>query len=236
MERNSRRILFNFKEYLDRYIRFLIFSIFISSPSFAQLNGSVSIANDYVYRGTSFSQSTPVAQLHLGIDDPSGIFVGGFALKTLSHSSGNIDPHRIIYTGIARRISSELAWEIGIKHLNYANIPTWNYEEIFAGLSSERINFNVHYSPKYLGQKHESIYAEFNSDVALNDVWSVTLHNGVFYQRNKLANIDSRLGISGNFSPWIIQLAMSKVLHRSPQRSGSNRDRSRLITTLSYTF
>jgi uncharacterized protein (TIGR02001 family) len=236
MQKKTRFFLFDLLNDACRQVCIFVFSILLSAPCFAQLNGSVSIANDYVYRGISLSRGTPVTQLHVGFDDSSGLFVGGFASKTLGSSNGNVEPHRILYTGIAGKTTPELTWETGLKYVNYANTPSWNYNELFVGLSSERMNFRLHYAPKYLGLKQESIYVELNNDFVLSEVWSVTLHNGVFLQSHKPSAFDSRIGLSGNYPPWVLQFAVSKLQRQGLSNSSNRSGRNTFVTTLSLTF
>lgn len=236
MQKKVHVIACYFLKYLAKHVHFLVLSFFFSTPTFAQLSGSISFASDYVYRGSSLSHHTPVAQLNLNIDDPRGLFAGGFASKPMQNSTEPTGSHAIIYAGIAKRLASELTWEAGIKHATYTNTPNWSYNELFYGLSSEKLNLRLHYSPSYLGSKKDSKYIELNSDLPLNETWSLTLHGGALFLQNQHSRIDTRISVKADFAPWIIQLAWNKNHQKTAKKYYENKKTDTIVATLSYTF
>lgn len=192
----------------------LLVLLFAGGVASAQVSGSVSLVSDYIYRGVSLSNDNPEAQLTLNADFDSGWFAGLFASPIDLPSSHGL---AIAYGGYARQLTSELSWEAGVSDTAYAEAAGQDYAEIFAGLSSDRFNGRLYYSPNYLGQSLHSIYGELNFNQPLNADWRLVAHAGYLSlpsqsgsgRGGSASHGDARVGVAYHAGDWNLQWALA---------------------------
>jgi uncharacterized protein (TIGR02001 family) len=206
-------------------MRCLALFLLLSSSGFAaaQVSGSVSLVSDYVYRGVSLSNGNPEPQASLDYDSDSGWFGGLFASRIdLSATSGQA----VAYAGYAGRLTSDLSWEGGLSENAYLGNSGQDYTEAFLGLSSERVNARLYYSPDYLGQSLHSVYGEVNLNYPLSTAVRVIAHVGYLaVQQGAVAaptnHGDVRLGLGTRLGDWNLQWALASLRQTSVDYYGN---------------
>ncbi|MES2296567.1 MAG: TorF family putative porin [Pseudomonadota bacterium] len=179
-----------------------------------QLALSASLLSEYRYRGAALSDGGPVAQLGLNYDGPNGVFVG-------VHASGarlrrtDANAQAILYAGLARRLGAAASWEAGVSAVRFRGAANYDYHELFAGLSAERMHARLYYSPHYFGVGGSTVYAEAGASAALGA--GVELFGQCGYLRPvgeaprywyvQNARADLRVGLSARIDAWSAQLA-----------------------------
>ncbi len=190
----------------------------VSGTASAQVSGSVSLLSNYIYRGVSLSDGNPEAQLNLNADFDSGWFAGAFATPVdLPSTHGQA----IAYGGYARQLTSDVSWEAGLSETAYTGGGSRNYAEMFVGLSSERLNGRLYYSPDYLGQSVHSLYGELNFNLPLTQGLRLIAHGGYLsLPRQGEDNVsashgDTRVGLAYHSGDWNLQWSVVSVRQTS---------------------
>jgi uncharacterized protein (TIGR02001 family) len=212
-----------------------------------QLAFSASAVSDYRFRGASLSDGDPVPQLGLAYDAPSGVFLGAFvSAARLRNTRANAQA--VLYAGLARRIGPALSWEAGVSDARFQRAGNYNYHEVFAGLSGERVNARLYYSPRYFGVGGRSVYAELGATYPLGGRIDFVGHagylhpfereqRGLYPQYTQAARADLRLGVSGTYEAWSAQLAWVATRQNTALYAGGATEAARalvLSTTRSF--
>lgn len=179
----------------------------------AQVSGSVSLVSNYVYRGVSLSNDNPETQVNLNADFDSGWFAGAFASPIdLPSTHGQA----VAYGGYARQWTSDLSWEAGLSETAYTGGGSQDYTEAFVGLSSDRLNGRLYYSPNYLGQSVHSIYGELNFNLPLGESVRLIAHAGYLSipqggQTGSASHGDERVGLAYHVGDWNLQWSLASI-------------------------
>jgi uncharacterized protein (TIGR02001 family) len=180
----------------------------------AQVSGSVSLVSDYIYRGVSLSRDNPEPQVNLTADFDSGWFAGVFASKI---DLPTMHGQAIAYGGYAHQWTSELSWEAGVSETAYIEGSSQNYGEVFVGLSTDRFNGRLYYSPNYLGQSVHSVYGEINYNLPLSASLRFTAHAGYLDvarrddENQSAGHGDRRAGLAYHSGDWNLQWGLASV-------------------------
>jgi uncharacterized protein (TIGR02001 family) len=201
----------------------------------AQASVSASIASEYSARGMSLSQGRPAPQLRLDYDGPRGWYAGAMASR-VDFRYSDADVQLIAYGGYGARLSSGLAWEAGALKVSFRPDREYQYHEFYAGLSRDRVEGRVYFSPSYYGGG-KTVYGELNASWPLRDRFTLVGHLGVLHPfggsgeqaRNRL---DLRLGLGLEVGNCNLQLA---VLASAPRRRSFEAARA-LALTATYAF
>ncbi len=212
----------------------------LSDSALAQVSGSVSAVSNYVYRGVSLSDDKPEAQLSLAYDNDSGWFAGLFASKIDLPSSSSL---AIAYAGYAHQLSTSVSWEAGATETVYDQASGQNYTEGFVGLTSERLNARIYYSPNYLGQDLHTLYSELNGNYPLADHVRLIGHVGYLARQSGESEllhnrVDTRVGVAGTAGSWNFQVAVVSLRKTTTGYDGYQRisDRHAGLLSVAYGF
>ncbi len=179
----------------------------------AQLSGSAGLLSDYLYRGISLSSDKPVARLAVNYDASAGWYAGGQLLN--GQLAG--EPHRRAqwtgYAGYAQRFVSGLAWEAGVTSYLFPQQSSWNFRELYAGLTGDSFNTRLHYSPDYLGLGQRTVFAELNSGAMLGERVQGIWHVGYLYAPDQAQTnrAEARIGVVSFYQQWRAQLSLDAV-------------------------
>jgi uncharacterized protein (TIGR02001 family) len=96
-----------------------MFAILSFSAQAAEVTGYVVLTTDYVFRGVSYSDSDPAAQLGVDVSFDSGIFLGawGSTIDISNPPFSERDREVIYYIGYNHIVSSN--WTIGANYVAY---------------------------------------------------------------------------------------------------------------------
>jgi uncharacterized protein (TIGR02001 family) len=189
-------------------------SLFLAcGVAFAQVGGNIAFLSDYRYRGVSLSKDEPTLRLSVGYDDPGGWF-GGASLTGVMLFRPRWQAQVLGYAGYAGRLSDRLGWEAGATGVHFDTDSRYDYCEIFTGLSGERWNARLHYSPDYFGSGARTAYSEFNVGLPISALTRATAHIGALMwlggtppiEGGRL-NFDGSLGLAVARDAWEVQLA-----------------------------
>jgi uncharacterized protein (TIGR02001 family) len=186
----------------------------------AQVSGSVALVSDYQYRGVSLSDGKPVPQLALVYDHADGWYLGTFASRLRRIYGTESGSTFISYAGYTGRLASGASWEVGVSHYAYPSSSDVNFQEVYAGLATERFSARVSYSPHYLFQGLRTVYAEMSGSRPLGDRLSLFAHVGYLGSLREGSNqwpvrrTDARVGLGISLDSWEGQLAWADAHQR----------------------
>jgi uncharacterized protein (TIGR02001 family) len=214
-----------------------------ASPVAAQVSGDAGVVSDYRYRGVSLSQGEPEAQVGLSFDSLAGWYAGGLAsgARLENTQSGQV----VAYGGYSGSISDGLSWDAGASRAAFARASNYNYSEAYLGLAAENLSGRVYYSPSYLNQKAQTVYAEINATYALRDDVRLLGHLGVLHpDSSNGANAfepgsrwDCRLGISAKYTDWVGEVAWVALQKKSTYYTTyEDRNPRAFVLSISYSF
>lgn len=211
----------------------------VSAMTEAQVNGSVATVSDYRYRGLTFSNGNPAAQLTLNYDHLSGWYAGAFT-STIKLPQSNASQNWMTYMGYTQQLDTGWSWDVGTKKMFFPQTANQlSFSEMYAGISFDKFNTRLSYSPNYLGANARSIYAEFNGGYPLSESWALLGHIGFLRsfqsQNGNLASTrsDTRFGLGYHMRNWDFQLAWITV--RNPA-SGSPSSPDAAVFSAVYKF
>lgn len=189
-------------------------------PAAAQVSGSVALVSDYLYRGVSLSDGKPVPQLTLVYDHMDGWYIGAFASRLRRIYGTESGSTYISYAGYSRRLASGASWEAGVSNYAYPASSGMNFQEVYAGLATERISGRVSYSPHYLFQGLRTVYGELSGSHRLRDNLSLFAHAGYLaslregWRQQPVRRTDARIGLGISVESWEAQLAWADAHQR----------------------
>lgn len=200
----------------------------VHAPAAAQVSGSVALVSDYLYRGISLSDGKPVPQLALVYDHADGWYLGAFASRLRKIYGTESGSTYISYAGYSRRLASGASWEAGVSNYAFPASSGMNFQEVYAGLATERISGRVSYSPHYLFQGLRTVYGELSASHPLRGNLSLFAHAGYLGSlregRNQwpVRRTDARIGLGLSVESWEAQLAWADAHQRGPYQSVSD--------------
>jgi len=212
----------------------------------AQITGSATLVSDYRFRGASFSDDRPAAQLAFDYDGPtSGLYAGGMM------SSARIDSRRavqaLVYAGYAHRVRPDVSWETGVRYTRFSGHESYAYAEAYAGFAFRQLVGRLYYTPNYFNANYPAWYAELNDSHALPGKWYAFAHAGYLrrsgsvteYRINRFRS-DFRVGVGLNLTPCNVQLSWTTTRGASdavlgyPSAAGTTRNA--WVLSISYAW
>ncbi len=185
----------------------------------AQVSGSVSLLSDYRFRGVSFSDGRPAAQVDVNYDAPGGAYVGGFASNARFRGYAGLNRLVLVYAGYARRVRADVGIDVGLTYADFASGSDFDYVEAHAGVTLRALNLQIAYAPRYVGQG-PGTYVEVNGGTEIAPSLRVLGHAGVLRARlsqqpgGTITQADGRIGLRfehGSFSVQLSRVVASSV-------------------------
>lgn len=188
-------------------------------PAFAahaQLAADLSLSSENIFRGNSLSDGDPVAAFSLNADSDTGWFAGTLVSSArfdnyFYHRNG---PQLVADAGFARNTDRGWSWELGLTGSWFPQASVYDYHELFAGVTIERWNARVYYSPAYYGLAYRSLYGELNYSRPLSERLQLFAHAGLQHVDANHANatsttLDTRLGLG--LQLWRVSIQASWI-------------------------
>lgn len=208
----------------------------------AQVSGTVTLASDYRFRGVSLSNDQPALQADVGVDDPSGLYGGLFASSVRLDDRVSAQGLVLAYAGYARRVRDGLSVDAGASYAGFTGQTDYDYGEVHAGFTTERLDGHLYYAPDYFGQGRRTLYAELDGAQPVRESIRLVWHAGMLWiaggpPTHPRTNADARAGVEFTLPPLRLQLA--RVLNQGPEAAYpvyGQRDHGAWVATLSFPF
>ena len=146
----------------------------------AQLGATVSADSDYRYRGVSLSDSKPSLRLTLNYDAVERWYAGA-SLTSARLTGGEGYTQLLGYAGWSTPAFSGTSLELGLDGSHFAGLSGYDFAEAYVGLLGERWSARFYFAPSYYGQHVQTVYAEINAYLALNERSRAFAHIGVLH-------------------------------------------------------
>jgi uncharacterized protein (TIGR02001 family) len=208
----------------------------------AQVSGTVSVVSDYRYRGVSFSDDKPAAQLGLNYDDPSGLYFGLFASTIRFASPPNSGAQTIVYAGYAHRTASGLTFEAGADCGVFFLGRSYRYPEVYVAIAADNVSARLSYASRYYFGDADTFYAEVNGTMPLADRVRLVAHVGALrsdsngqYESPGVI-FDGRAGVAVGFDAFTVQLAWVGVSSNAAYPIAGTTRRHTAVLSVSVAF
>ncbi len=150
----------------------------------AEIEGNVTLASDYSFRGWSQTQRDPAIQGGFDIGLESGLYVGtwGSNVNFGASDDGNVASMEWdLYVGWAGEVSEGVELDVGVIHFEYpGDRDNLNYQEFAASVALADFTIGVNYSPEYLAVSDVSfIYPYVDYSYGFSEDVSLDLHVGM---------------------------------------------------------
>ena len=148
-----------------------------------EIEGNVTLATDYSFRGWSQTMRDPAIQGGFDVALDSGLYFGtwGSNVNFGASDDGNVASMEWdLYVGWSGDLSDDVALDVSVIHFEYpGDRANLNYQEVAASLAIGDITVGVNYSPEYLAVADVTFfypYAQYS--YAFSDDVSLDFHVG----------------------------------------------------------
>ena len=185
--------------------------------------------------------------VNLSYDHASGAYAAVTGIATATRRDGLKAAGYQAYLGYAGRFNADSSWEVGASHTAVTEYyrPTYKvtYRELYAGVSTRRLSAHVYYSPNYLGEHVETLYASVDGTLIPATDWRVFGHLGALavIKRKPAAEIrrdqyDVSVGVARQIKDLELQLTAGYSGPDNDLVAGVPQNRSTLVVSATYVF
>ena len=149
-----------------------------TAPALAvEVEGNVTLASDYSFRGWSQTQRDPAIQGGFDVGFESGLYVGTWASNV---NFGETSMEWDLIVGWGGEISEGIELDVSFIYFDYPNDrDALNYQELAGSLSFSDFTVGVNYSPEYLAAEDvKFLYPYVDYSYGLSEDVSLDLHVG----------------------------------------------------------
>ena len=187
----------------------------------AQVTADAAIVSDYRFRGVSLSDGQAAAQAGIGVDFSSQAYGGLFATTTRFADTAPTRLAGTVYAGLAHRLADGASVDAGATYSTFAGVVDYNYAEVHAGYTDDRLGARIYFAPNYFGQSVRTMYAEINAARQLPRALELLLHAGALvrvsgHEGDGRLHADASLGIGATVAG--VQLQLSRVFSDGADR------------------
>ena len=183
------------------------------------LSGSMTVVNDYRFRGYSQTNFKPAVQVGIELAHDSGFYIGNWNSNVGWTTGTSIE---MDFYGGWRGEYEGVGLDVGVLQYAYPGADmavSPNTFELYAGVSKGPVSFKVSYSPTnwfgYADSKN-SWYFDGSGSFDLGEGWAIGVHAGYQILQNVAdANgnkvngyFDYKAGISKDISGWVFDLSV----------------------------
>jgi uncharacterized protein (TIGR02001 family) len=194
---------------------FLLAALAAAPAALAQTSADLSVVSEYAMRGVSLGRN-PAVQLRVDHDFDGGWYAGTFGSPIDLYGRGQ--GLLIVYGGRALPLTTKLSWDAGVSRTIYTRNHEVDYHEFYAGLTYERVNARLSYSPAYYGAGH-TVYLDLNGGIPLGERVALALHAGVLhpfdteYRWDGRNRTDLRATLAYDTGDWRLQTGWQTLVH-----------------------
>jgi uncharacterized protein (TIGR02001 family) len=152
--------------------------LFASTVAQAQVSSTITLTNDYDFRGISQSAKDPALQASLDYDFGNGFSIGAWG-SNIDFEPLDGDIEIDFYGAYSAEINDDTSWSAGATWYSYpGSDDIQEYAEIFGGLDKGPIGGKLWYSPDLYDLGESAWYLEGNGTFELPQNFSLLLHLG----------------------------------------------------------
>lgn len=140
----------------------------------AEISSTVTLTNDYDFRGASQSAEDPALQASLDFAMDTGWYIGAWASNV--DFGDDVDYELDLYTGFSGGEEEGLGWDVGFIYYAYPDDSDLNYPEIYGKLSYGMFSGGAFYSNDWVNSGESSLYVTGDASVPLANNFSLNFH------------------------------------------------------------
>jgi len=144
----------------------------------AEVSGTVTATNDYVFRGITQSAEDPALQASIDYSHSSGWYIGAWGSNIDFGPGDPADIEVDIYTGFAGETDAGLGWDVGINYYSYPDESDYNYPEAYFKLSYGMFSGGIYYSNDWVNLGDDAYYINAGVSVPLGDAFTFNVSAG----------------------------------------------------------
>jgi uncharacterized protein (TIGR02001 family) len=149
-----------------------------SGGAFAQFSSTITVTNDYDFRGFSQSAKDPALQASLDYDFGNGFAVGAWA-SNVDFEPADGDLETDLYVSYTGELSETSSWVAGLTYYLYpGSDDLGEYPEAYVGFNTGDFAFKQWYSNDLFESDESGWYTEANAGFGLPQEFSLLLHVG----------------------------------------------------------
>ncbi len=227
----------------------------VTAPCAAvELGGTVTLASDYVRRGTSQNLGDPVLQGSVFV-----VFDDGWYASVFASNVAFVDPDRpfddganleVDYlAGFSTTAGRDMAWGVSVAAYRYPGARSfarydyleWRAEAIFRDRLSAAVTWSDDYNAYYdrgFGQEGRALTVEVAADWPLNDRFAVAAGVG-FADLGDVFGTNTafwKLGVTTGFAPFVIDVGWYASDARARRLYGDDVAGARLVVGITARF
>lgn len=164
---------------MKKFLTMLAVAVLAVPAAAAEIEGNVTLATDYSFRGWSQTMRDPAIQGGFDVAFDSGLYVGtwGSNVNFGASDDGNVASMEWdLYVGWSGDLSDDVSVDVSFIHFEYpGDRDNLNYQELAGSLSFGDVTLGINYSPEYLAVADVTFfypYAQysygFTEDVSLD--------------------------------------------------------------------
>jgi uncharacterized protein (TIGR02001 family) len=191
----------------------------VAAQAHAQVGFSAALTSDYRYRGFSLSDGRPAFTATVTYDQRAGGYLGLAGVGAATARDGVQALGYQAYAGYAAHLSADTSWDVGVTHSDLTEYITpryrVRYSEVYAGIAAQHLSAHVYYSPDYLGEHVDTLYASLDGSLNRAADWRVFGHVGVLAPIRRgagseihAAQYDLRAGVARRIKDWEAQVSV----------------------------
>ncbi len=148
----------------------------------AQFSSTITVTNDYDFRGFSQSAKDPALQASADYDFGNGFAIGAWA-SNIDFEPVDGDIELDLYAGYSGTINDNFSWNAGVVYYAYpGSDDIGEYTEFYVGLDLGPFSLKQWYADDlYDADLGSAWYTDLSTSYGLTDAFSVTAHIGYSY-------------------------------------------------------
>lgn len=184
------------------------------------LTGSVTVINDYRFRGYSQTNFLPAAQVGIDLSHSSGFYLGNWNSNVDWVNGASLEMD--FYGGWKGDVGNGLKLDAGVIQYTYPGSSVEvspSTTELYLGLAYDSYSIKAYYAPtNYFGgaDSKGNWYFDGNAGIDLGDGWGIGLHAGYQTLNNAVSAtgsplsgyFDYKAGITKDISGWVFGLSV----------------------------
>ena len=164
------------------------------------ISANVALTSDYVWRGTSQTDSGPAIQGGFDYAHESGIYLGVWGSNVDFDDDANIEID--LYGGFSKELANGFSYDLGVIHYDYPGQDSSDFYEIYLGLGYGFMSAKVSHDPE-----NDNTYWEAGADFELPEGFGLGLHLGYNDPDSGDEVTDWKIGVSKSFLGLDFELA-----------------------------
>jgi len=212
----------------------------------ADLSATLTLANEYDFRGISQSAKDPAVQMSLDFATDNGFTAGVWGSNIDYGPDTSEDRELDLYAGWSKAITDDLSFSVNAVYYTYYGDGDFDYPEFNVGLDYKGISTKLWYSNDYAKSGESAYYFEAAYSHELPAGFTMTAHAGFSrgdYWKKVVVGVnteydDFTLGVSRDFGPITAALKYSVVRTDGDARVRDDvfNNENRVLFQLSTTF